>query len=155
MDENENTFSHDTQFTLSYELLCLLRWLATHDQDRLKKIIARALDTGLHEELKKNTANTRDIGSDQDVQNSIVDFLGLLEVTLFDAMNEHTVKRALQKNLMPAIDQIDTSICDNATVRFSVEKALSTTQSGQETPKELLLKELLKRWKPNKKTILN
>lgn len=151
---DENTFSEDTQFSLSYELLGLLRWLTIHDQERLKKILTRALETGLHDELKKSVASTKGIGSDQDVQNSIIDFLGLLETMLFEAMNEHTVKRAIQKNLMPAIDQIDTTVCDDATLRFSVEKA-TATHNMHENPKELLLKELLKRWKPSKKTILN
>ncbi len=151
---DDNIFSHDTQFTLSYEFLGLLRWLTLHDQERLKKIITRALETGLHDELKKSATITQEFSSDNEVQNSIIDFLGLMETMLFEAMNEHTVKRAIQKNLMPAIDQIDTTVCDDATVRFSVEKA-TATHTMHENPKELLLKELLKRWKPNKKTILN
>jgi len=151
---DDNTFFKDTQFTLSYELLFLLRWLTAHDQERLKKIIDRALVSGLQDELKRGTASMKNSGFEEDAHNSIIDFMDLLETTLFESMNEQTVKRALQKNLMPAIDQIDTSVCDDATVRFSVEKATSA-HSHHENPKELLLKELLKRWKPSKKNILN
>lgn len=157
MMDNDN-FSENSQLTLSYELLSLLRWLANHDEEKLKRIITRALSSGLHEELKKEQRETLDQESslESDVQHSIIDFLGLLEVLLFEAINEQTVKKALQKNLMPAIDHIDTSVCDDATVRFSVEKATtSADRNPQESPKDMLFKELLKRWKPSKKTILN
>lgn len=152
---NDNSFFEDTQFTLSYELLFLLRWLTEHDQDRLKKVITRALQAGLQDSIKREVAAVHHNGFEQEAHNSIIDFLGMLETSLFDAMHEQTAKKALQKNLLPAIDQIDTSVCDDATVRFSVEKAASAPHSVQENPKDLLLKELLKRWKPSKKSLLN
>ncbi len=154
MIHDDNTFFQDTQFTLSHELIFLLRWLTVHDQERLKKIIDRALAAGLQQELKREITNSKHKGFEEDAHNNIIDFLGMLETTLFEAINEQTVKQALQKNLMPSIDQIDTSVCDDATVRFSVEKATST-HNTHENPKDLLLKELLKRWKPSKKNILN
>ncbi len=44
----------DTQFVLSYELLCLLRWLTEHDAEKLKKIIAKAITSEeLSEEMKR------------------------------------------------------------------------------------------------------
>ena len=151
---HDDTVTENTQLSLSYELLALLHWLALHDADKLKRIVVRALKNGLGNEIKKESSDAS--LADGDIQNSIVDFLSTLETILFDAINEQTVKKALEKNLMPAIDQIDTSVCDDATVRFSVEKATTHAEdNNKEAPKDMLFKELLKRWKPNNKTILN
>ena len=52
---------------------------------------------------------------------------------------------------MPTIDHIDSTICDDATVRSSVEKATAKSeQHPKANAQELLFKELLKRWKPSK-----
>ena len=73
----------------------------------------------------------------------------MLDALIIETMNEQAVQRAMEKNLLPAIDQIDSNECDNATVRFSIEKATSKYEHNpKENPKELLFKELLKRWKP-------
>src|SRR3972149_2629664 len=109
MTHNDGFSGENSQFVLSYELLCLLRWFVDHDADKLKKLITKAI-------------------------------------------NEQAVKKAVEKNLMPAIDQIDSTICDDATVRFSIEKAATKIDHNpMENPKELLFKELLKRWKQSNK----
>ena len=74
---DNNDFSENTHFTLSYELLCLLRWLAAHDAEKLKRIVSRALAGGLHEELKKEQRGSADnlLELDGDIQHSIVEFL--------------------------------------------------------------------------------
>ena len=88
---------------------------------------------------------------------SMLDFFAMLEELLIESLDEQAVENALEKNLMPAIDQIDSSVCDDATVRFSIEKATSKREKNKSPQhlKETLLKELLKRWKPRKKNILN
>jgi hypothetical protein len=55
---------------------------------------------------------------------------------------------------MPAIDQIDSSICDEDTVRSSLEKATMTIAANPGAdPKDTLFQELLKNWKPSTKVI--
>lgn len=153
---NNNEFSHDTQFVLSYELLCLLRWLVEYDAEKIKKIIAKAMASGLMNEVNYIRQHKNEEQTLQEMQHSIVDFFSLLEVLLHETANEQAVQKAVQKNLMPAIDQIDTAACDDATVRLSVEKATAKIEHNpKENPKELLFKELLKRWKPQNKNILN
>ena len=145
----------DGQFVLSYELICLLQWLMDHDAEKLKKIVTKALSTGLQKELLA-AKETEQNGSLEEIQESIIDFFGMFEALLSESLNEHAVKKAMEKNLFPTIDQIDSTICDNATVRFSVEKATSNIDSNpEENPKDLLFKELLRRWKPDKKNVLN
>ena len=147
--------SDGNQFVISYELLALLRWLIEHEADKLKKIISRAHRSGLHNEMHK-IENSQNEQSPEDIQFTLVEFFGLLETLLLESINEKAVQKAVEKNLMPTIDHIDSSICDDATVRFSIEKATNKIElNPQENPQDVLYKELLKRWKPSKKNILN
>jgi hypothetical protein len=156
---NDNSFfssNQDNQFVLSYELICLLQWLMDHDADKLKKIIDKALASGLKAELQKESIASGQAGDLEEIQENIIDFFAMLEGLLVESLHEHAVKRALERNLIPSIDQIDTTVCDNATVRSCVEKATSKIdRHPKENPKELLFKELLRRWKPSKESTLN
>jgi len=144
-----------TQFVLSYELLCLLRWLTDHNEEKLKKIVKKAINSeGLLKEIKQ--LDNHQPNNAEDVQHSIIDFFGMLESILLETLNEQVDKHAREQNLMPAIDQIDAAVCDDATVRFSLEKTASKIDNNPNiNAKEQLFKELLKRWKPHKKNILN
>jgi len=144
----------DGQFVLSYELICLLQWLMDHDAEKLKKIVGNALSDGLQKEIQLHKEEQE--GSLEEIQESIIDFFGMFEALLSESLNELAVKKAMEKNLFPTIDQIDSTVCDNATVQFSVEKATSNIdRNPEENPKDLLFKELLRRWKPDKKSVMN
>ena len=144
------------QLNLSYELLYLIQWLIEKEPEKLKPLIMSALNNGLSQELQKLNNQPIDQSAAQEMQYNIIDFLGLLEADLHEALNEQTMKRAIEKKLMPAIDHIDTTECDNATVQFSVEKATSKLErEPKENAQELLYQELLRCWKPNKKTVSN
>lgn len=149
-DMNEES----SQLTLSYELLYLLQWLIQNEPERLRYLIADALEDGLANDLKKINTSEQHIG--EEIQHSIVDFFGLLETLLHEVSNEQLMKQVMEKKLMPAIDHIDTTECDDATVQFSVEKASSKFEKNPgKNPQELLFKELLRCWKPNKETASN
>ncbi|MFI5333302.1 MAG: hypothetical protein ACHQVS_04340 [Candidatus Babeliales bacterium] len=153
---NNDSMNSHNQFVISYELLALLQWLVEHDAERLKKIIARALQNGLKKDIQNFKVYAADAQSNEDIQHNIVEFFGLLEALLVETMNEHAMQDAVEKNLMPAIDQLDSTICDDATIRSSVEKAtLKLDKSPQDNPQEVLFKEILKRWKPQNKKVLN
>ncbi len=150
-----NSEKKNGQFVLSYELLTLLRLLADHDDDKLKKIIGKALNSGLQEEMHK-IDSLDEMALLDSVHNGITDFLELMESLLLEVTSEHIKQKAKYQNLLPAVDQIDTTICDDTTVRFSLEKATSRMESNPEAnPKEMLFKELLKRWKPSDKNVKN
>jgi hypothetical protein len=150
MNEDNN------QLTLSYELLVLLQWLIEYEPEKLKELITSAFDNGLEDDLKKVKNQSSGYDSSENVQNSIVDFFGLLEILLHEIYNERATKRVMEKKLMPAIDHIDTTECDTQTVQDSIEKATSKfEQEPNKNPQELLFKELLRSWKPNKKTVSN
>jgi hypothetical protein len=143
------------QFTVSYELLCLLQWLMEYETDKLKKIIAKALDKGLHKQvLHKDQA--QQIQSTDDIQRIISDFLATLELLFIETIQEQDMKKIIENNLLPALNRIDSRLCDDATVRISAEKASSTSHDGSvRQAQEVLFQEILRRWKPTKKTIVN
>lgn len=154
---NNDSFSHDSnsQFALSYELLNLLKWLGNNDADKLKKIIAKAIAHGLHDEIQKvNTLS--DPSLLEEMHHGIIDFFELLDTLLFDAINEHVQQKAREKNLLPTIDHIDSSLLDHETVRCSVEKTTKKLDMHPNiNPQEQLFKELLKKWKPLNKQSMN
>jgi hypothetical protein len=156
---NNDQFSRYTnseQFVISYELLALLQWFVEHDAEKLKKIIAKALDAGLIDKLQHSEDDCIAHEPIEDMQGNIIEFFSLLEALIAETIHEQAVQNAVEKNLMPAIDHLDSSVCDNATVRFSIEKATSRLKkSPQENPQEILFQEILRRWKPSKKKILN
>ncbi len=146
---------NNAQFVLSYELLALLRWLVDHDADKLKKIIGKGLRSGLQEVLH-TLDHTEDAEILNEMQHSITDFLHLLEKLLSETMSEEVQEKARQQKLLPTVDHIDTNQCDNNTVQSSLEKTTSTLMDNPNAnAKELLYKELLKRWKPVDKNIKN
>lgn len=147
-----DALNDNQQYAVSYELLALVRWLVANDSGRLKKIVGRALQAGLKEEIECFRAGGTDHEAMDDLQQSILDLFVLLEGTLVELLHEQAEKKARERNLMPAIDQIDTTICDDATVRVSVDRAatkIAANPSGD--PRDILFKELLKSWNPRKK----
>ena len=97
---NDDSFYNDSQsnqFVLSYELVRLLQWLMDHDEHKLKKVVATALASGLQDELQKSSAQneTADL---ENIQESFIDFFGMLESLLLESMHEQAVKKAMEKN---------------------------------------------------------
>ncbi|MCF7900386.1 hypothetical protein K9K77_02655 [Candidatus Babeliales bacterium] len=144
------------QLSLSYELLYLIQWFIEQEPEKFKPLIESALNNGLKHELQKINNHSVDPSMAHEMQYNVIDFLGLLESQLHEALNEQIMKRVVERKLMPAIDHIDTTECDTATVQFSVEKATSKLdRAPKENAQEVLFQELLKCWKPSKKTASN
>ena len=156
MKQDRNFSGHDetNQVVLSHELLNLLQWMVTNEAPRFKKMIKKALSTGLRNKIYH--PEFTDNHNQKDVQYGIIEFFSLLESLMLEAVNEQTIQAALEKNLMPAIDQIDGTICDDETVRTSVVRTTSMLENHpNKNPQEALFKELLKQWQPSKKKIFN
>ena len=158
IDNNGNPFNknHIGQFTISYELLCLFRWLIEHDIDGLKNLVNNAIKNGLHNELQKMDTVTDLTLAASGLEETVGDLTKILELFLLDAMDEETLQKAKAKKLMADINHIDTTSCDNNTVRISLEK---TTSKLDRNPginaKEQLYKEILRQWQPFNKKMLN
>ncbi|KKP25005.1 MAG: hypothetical protein UR12_C0051G0002 [candidate division TM6 bacterium GW2011_GWF2_30_66] len=172
---------YENQLLVSFELICLIKWILENEDEKMKKIIVRALNSGLQEELNKKTVLSKEEILD-DIQSVLFDFFDMMEGLLTESISEQAVKRVIEKNLMPSIDKIDSSICDDETVRFSIEKTASKLENNyvnadnncrldgtlienypatkkeitsKEKAKKILMSELLKHWKPKGKSVLN
>ena len=147
-DNNDPLNESRSQFVLSHELLYLLRWLADHDAQKLQKIVSKALASGLKDELRA-IDRTPSAQTTEDIHHSIIDFFSLLESLLANAITQQAQQTAKEQKLMPSVDQIDITICDDHTVRSSLEKVSSRIDlNPQANAKEMLFEEILKRWKP-------
>ena len=154
METNNFNNSNDNQFMISYELICLLQWIIEHESESFKKVISKALESGFRQAMKRQDAD--DAPELDDIQEVIIDFFELCETLIEEVHHEQSVKKAIAKNLMPAIDHIDSRLCDGDTVRSSVSSTTAHLDDApQESAKEILYRELLRQWKPNKKSTLN
>ncbi|HJM68983.1 MAG TPA: hypothetical protein QGF02_03495 [Candidatus Babeliales bacterium] len=152
---NDNSYKSDGQFILSFELLQLLEWLIEHQPDEIKKLVHKALAQGLHSNIRQ-AEDLLEAYSPEDMQNSVIDYFGLMEVLLLDAINERSNNSTVHTQLLPTVNQIDQSSCDADTVFSSVENATSSLEENSlQNPKAVLHKELLKNWKPDKKAKVN
>ena len=145
-------FAMNNQFIISYELIALLQWIMEYDQKALQKLIAKALKNGLKREFAQKEKQSVD-----ELQDNIADFFGTLEAILLDEMNEQALQNAQQKNLMPTIEHIDEAFCDASIVQRCIENTtaqITNSSTGKEM-QEKLYQELIKQWKPNKKTTVH
>ena len=136
------------QFILSYELLQLLRWLVEYEPEALRRLVGKSMAKGLAEQLLQPPQKFE---FDSEVQQRVIDFFSLLEIVLYESMQETGIEKGVQRALIPAINLIDRNICDAILLAESVNEATSAIEENPfQDPKEILCKELLKRWKPAK-----
>ncbi len=70
-----NRWKDNQQLVVSTELLYLLEWLITYEQETLKKMVSKALNEGLHKTLKADTQALQNSPSPEHLQQNIIDFL--------------------------------------------------------------------------------
>lgn len=144
---NEGPFDY-YQFVVSSELLKLLEWLIDYEHEGLKKLIKRAVEQGL---IKPNMPKQQ-AHEPEEIQQNIVEFFTLLDILLQETIQEQSTQELLERSLIPAINCFDKTMYDSTTMATSIAKAAAVVDKSKgETPKEVLCKELLKRWKPHKK----
>lgn len=151
---NDNSFAPANQFVITHELLSLLIWLIEHEQGFMAKMVHKAFASGLNDAIKQNE-QLDDTQLLEDAQQAIVDFFGILESHMIDALHNQSVKRALEKNLFPTIDKIDTTTCNDNIVRTSIQKATNEAHTCPKEAQRALYRELLKRWKPGTNQTMN
>ncbi|HBR70969.1 TPA: hypothetical protein DIC20_02685 [Candidatus Dependentiae bacterium] len=139
-----NFQNNDDHFIISQELIMVMQRIIEQYSDELKEIMKKAM--AQHHNEQPFDA--------QEAQETILDFLSLLEVLLYETNHEQKVNIQLQKQLMPSIKQIDRTSCDNEIVDSSIENASQKIEENPKAnPQEVLFRELLKQWKPSKETV--
>ena len=138
-----NSFDNDVdQLLVSPQLLMFLSWLLDQEQETLRRLVARA-----HNQDALSHAH-EDV-TDEDLHQSISDFFSVLETFVADelGLEKH------QPLQIAALKQID---ADDALVALSAAKMTTMIKKNPyEDPKEVLCRELLKRWKPSRKLVQN
>ncbi len=141
----------DEQFSMSHELILLLQWLIEHDAERLKKLVDRAVTHGYAQHIQR-IKNGDFQESLENAHDAVLLFFSALETMLIESLHEQSSSKTLVNNLLPALDLIDSMACDDAIVQESLEKVTTKIGNVQKTARqEILLREILKNWKPNKK----
>ena len=143
----------EEHFMVSYELLQILQWFLEHEQESLKELLASAMSNGLQHEIDR-AMRIKNVANDvQPLKSSIIDFFSLVETLVYEIKHEQDTQQATQRALIPMIDKIDQTYCaDQSAVKISIAKATAAAKNKTgKSPKDVLCKELLKRWKPSKK----
>ncbi len=139
------------QLVITPELLAIMQHIVDKYPHKLKQLMALAYQT--HDRREVEAVRESSLGQ---AQSNILEFLGLMEFLLDEVGREHELTSNMQHQLMPSIQHIDTSACDGEVVNASVEQATNKIkQNPRSNPQEVLYKELLKRWKPAKKSSPN
>jgi hypothetical protein len=145
---HESVFDHH-HLIVSYELLQLLRWIITTEPESLKIIMHNAIQNGFLEHMTRMRTAQGTQQSNEELQQTVIEFFEMLEIELHDAATNVQGEAPAQKALNPAIQHVDSSLCDEETLAVSVAQA--TSQLKTHTPqqaKEMLCKEILKNWRP-------
>ena len=154
---NNESFFEGSHLVVSYELLQFLRWIITNEPEALNVLIRQACEEGVLDSgaPSETSAGIQDAAHHEELRQSVIDFFDLLELKLHETRKENEAPTPNQA-FRPAVDSIDSSLCDENTVSLSVAQA--TSQLTLNTPqhaKETLYKELLKNWKPRNKHLLH
>lgn len=146
-----------TSFSLSLELVLLMGWLLKHEKETLKKIVQKTLKAGLGKEIELidtfSQEELLDVDSDfsQELHNSILDFLMLLEDVLIEGLETKESKE--EKTFSQTIQKINSQKLDNKTVLISLKHANNQItniqrKNNSKQQNKILFSELLKNWMP-------
>ena len=146
---NESLFENN-HLIVSYELLQLLRWIITTEPEALKIIMHHAMQDGFMEQITRARSSQEFQQSNEELQQTVIEFFDLLETELQEAaMNSNGEVQSVQTVLSPALEHVDSILCDEETLAVSVAQASSKLNSHTpQQAKEMLCKELLKNWRP-------
>lgn len=152
---NESLFEN-SQLTVSYELLQFLRWIVITEPEALSALMHQAYESGFMDQESPKQQGIY-VPSNEELQRNVVDFFDLLEQKLHEAsMNTESESQLAEKAFRPAVNHIDSSLCDDDIVALSVAQASSQLRlTNPQNAKETLYKELLKNWRPRNKHCLH
>lgn len=148
----------DSSFLLSLELLCLMNWLVKNEKTRLKILIKDAVKDGLGDELD-TLASTQNLQTNEKLHESFVTFLVYLESELKDSLEKEGQYTILRENLASSLKTLNINL-DSSTVLTSlkqVEQELlrDVEPKNESKTRKLLLKKMIKNWKPSKKDTIH
>lgn len=148
---NNEPFFEGSHLVVSYELLQFLHWIILSEPEALNVLIRQAFEAGVIDQANQDATTHEPHHHHEELRQSVIDFFDLLELKIHEARNEPDPQLS-SLAFRPAVNNIDSSLCDENTVSLSVAQATSQLQfTTPQHAKEMLYKELLKNWKPRKK----
>lgn len=151
----DDFFSHDDQYAISYELICLFDFIIKNNPKQLEALIDLSIKTGLYEEIKSKKIQ-KQAYIDNNIHDIILDFFDFLEHAIHNSLAKKRSKVINDKKIIPQLHHIDISVCNQSLISSSIEEAADKTEKNpQLSVKDQALKDLLANWKPGKKRILS
>ena len=171
----------NTSLSLSFELIYLIGWLLKNEKQALNALIKGAINKGLGQEL--NAINPQDHSKvNEQLYNTLIDFLNFMEDTLLNNMDELQIDTKTEKAMLAALRKVDLDALDVNAVRTSMQqtkdelsaKSATTTEGtatdldqtlnaqtsdvdfdNTERAAAILLKNIIKNWKPSLNESIN
>jgi HD-GYP domain-containing protein (c-di-GMP phosphodiesterase class II) len=151
----------NANISLSFELILLLNWLLKYEKAELNSLVKHALENGFMQEIEKVSLENYTQLSDQ-FYNSILEFLLFFEQALLQNLIAINVNEVTNNAVLPLIKKIDFENLDIKTLWLSMqqtkEKISKSKNDLEQKPEQinnLLFEQLLKNWKPSKKSPVN
>jgi len=154
----------DSNFSLSFELVCLMDWLLKNGDQQMVDLIKFAINNGFAAELEKIDDKKYAQITDQ-LPSIILEFLLTLEDILFESLEKVELDTKSKEKLIPAIKKIDTHSIDFKTIWLSMQQTKSslvkdntkkaTKETKAKNAKRILFEKLLKNWDPTQNEPLN
>ncbi|QQR49399.1 hypothetical protein IPF37_00945 [bacterium] len=171
----------NTSLSLSFELIYLIGWLLKNEKQALNALIKGAINKGLGQEL--NAINPQDHSKvNEQLYNTLIDFLNFMEDSLLNNMDNLQIDTKTEKAMLAALRKVDLDALDVNTVRTSMQQTKDELSAKSPTTAEdatadldqtlnaqandidfdnteraaaILLKNIIKNWKPSLNESIN
>lgn len=144
------------QIAISREVLTLLRWLVEHHHEEMQRLTQKALCSGLHTVFLDAAHIPEDTSDATESYHDIIQFISAMETILIKELNSIATHKKYEKHIQTTIDHIDATLCDTHVVQSSIQQLhTKASRQSQANTREALLKELLKKWRPDKSHLVN
>jgi len=145
-----------SHFTLSFELVLLMNWLLKNGKKEVAALVRFAIKNGFISLLEK--ANEAEhLKNLEDLPNTVLDFIMLLEDSLIDALEEIELESSAKEKLVPTIKKLDLQKIDIKTLWLSMQQTKSSLFLNAKggSPQKIFYEKILKNWTPAKNEPLN
>ena len=147
----------DVDISISVELLMLLEWLTKNERNLLDSIVKNSLKNGLSSRLN----DINDLENDELAERfypTIIDFLLTIESCLIENMQREEERTFTDQDFLPVIKKISFTDINLKTIYQSTNQAnkkIKSYKNKKADSQKILIEQLLKNWKPNKKDASN
>ncbi len=155
-----------TNLFLSLELIYLLKWLIRHDKARLQMLINHALKSGLGRKLHElaHMPHAHSAPVDKTLNDTFLELLTFLENALHHGLEKHAHDGKTYEKIGRVLSQINVENVDPKILSQSINQATNELEqrevqadrrASRADTKRILMRSVLKNWKPTKDEPVN